>query len=327
MTRIAVIGAGLSGLVFASTLANRAQVCLFEKSRGFGGRMATRRRDGCQFDHGAQFFTARSESFRAFLEPWLAAGVVGRWDARFVEFEDGQISSRRTWDADYPHYVGVPGMNALGRALGELLDVATDTRVAAIRGEPGAWLLSDDAERELGRFDWVVSAIPAAQADVLLPSRFEHRAEVARRDMPGCYSLMLDFTRPLSLDWDAALVKHPVISWISVDSSKPGRPEGYRLLVHASNRWAEDNMELADEAVIAALVEATATTTGQDVSAAGRIELQRWRYANPGPRDGESALIDASNRLAAIGDWCIRGRIEAAYQSGRDAAEKIASLL
>ena len=327
MTRIAVVGAGLSGLVFAQALAGHARVDVFEKSRGFGGRMATRRNDSYQFDHGAQFFTAKSESFQAFLEPWLAAGVVARWDARFVEFEDGCISSRHSWSDEYPHYVGVPGMNALGRALGETLGVRLETRVGTIDGEAGDWVLGDDQGRELGRFDWIVSAVPAAQARALLPPGFAYHAEVEQRDMPGCYSLMLAFERSLPLDWDAALVKHPVISWISVDSSKPGRPAGYRLLVHASNRWAEANMELADDAVVEALVEATSTTIGQDLGAAERIDLHRWRYANPGPRTGDYALIDEPNRLAAIGDWCIRGRIEAAFHSGREAADRIAALL
>jgi renalase len=82
MTCVAVFGAGLSGLVFADTLGDAAQIKLFDKSRGYGGRMATRRYAAFQFDHGAQFFTARSKSFESFLEPCLAAGVVARWDAR-----------------------------------------------------------------------------------------------------------------------------------------------------------------------------------------------------------------------------------------------------
>jgi predicted NAD/FAD-dependent oxidoreductase len=39
MKRIAVIGAGLSGLVFARSLGDSAAITLFEKSRGYGGRI------------------------------------------------------------------------------------------------------------------------------------------------------------------------------------------------------------------------------------------------------------------------------------------------
>ncbi len=325
--RIAVIGAGLSGLVFARSLGDRAQIRIFEKSRGFGGRMATRRYDDFQFDHGAQFFTAKSADFQDFLQPWIDAGVVARWDARFVEFDGGAISGRWNWDEAYPHFVAVPGMNALGRALAESLDVMPSTRVAGLARDADGWRLSDDAGECLGCYDWVVSAIPAVQAKALLPPEFEHLERVETTEMPGCYSLMLGFDTPLPLDWDAALVKDPLISWISVNRSKPGRTGGYTLLIHASNRWAEANMELADEAVIDALRDAAGRTVGEDLATANRVALHRWRYANPGPQKGAPSLVDAGNRLAAIGDWCIRGRIEAAYQSGQDAARRIAALL
>jgi predicted NAD/FAD-dependent oxidoreductase len=156
-----VIGAGLSALAFARALGDAAEIRLFEKSRGYGGRMATRRCDGFQFDHGARFFTARSETFRSFLRPYLEAGVVARWDARFVEFEGNRLTARGCWSAEHPHYVAVPGMNALARALGESLNVELCTRVDDICRADGDWLLRDDAGRDLGCFDWVVSSVTA----------------------------------------------------------------------------------------------------------------------------------------------------------------------
>jgi renalase len=327
MTRVAVIGAGLSALAFARALGDAAQIKLFEKSRGYGGRMATRRHDRFQFDHGAQFFTARSESFQSFLQPWLDAGVVARWDARFVEFEGDRPSARRRWLAEHPHYVAVPGMNALGRALGESLDVELSTRVGDICRADGDWQLRDDAGRDLGRFDWVVSSIPARQAAVLLPAEFAHLDVVDSCSMPGCYALMLGFTEPLALDWDAARVRESAISWISVDNSKPGRTADSSLLVQASNRWAEANMQQDDHAVIAQLVAETSRVIGQDVSRADHVGLHRWRYANPGQRQGAQSLIDAGHRLAAFGDWCIHGRVESAFLSGLDAAQQIRKLL
>ena len=42
--RVAVVGAGISGLICARTLLDHGlAVTVFEKSRGVGGRMATRR--------------------------------------------------------------------------------------------------------------------------------------------------------------------------------------------------------------------------------------------------------------------------------------------
>jgi len=327
MTRVAVIGAGLSALAFARALGDAAEIRVFEKSRGYGGRMATRRHGSFQFDHGAQFFTAKSESFQSILQPLLDTGVVARWDARFVEFEGDRVTARRRWSGEYPHYVAVPGMNALARALSESLDVELSTRVGDICSAGGDWQLRDDAGRDLGRFDWVVCSIPARQAAVLLPAEFAHLELVDSCSMPGCYSLMLGFTEPLALDWDAALVRESTISWISVDNSKPGRPAAGSLLVQASNRWAEANMELDDRAVIAQLVAETSRVIGEDVSRADHVGLHRWRYANPVQRQGAQSLVDAAHRLAACGDWCVHGRVESAFLSGLDAAQRIRNLL
>jgi renalase len=327
VTRIAVIGAGLSGLVFADLLGDVAQVKLFEKSHGYGGCMSTWRHDTFQFDHGAQFFTAKSKSFEPFLKPYLAAGVVARWDARFVEISGDELSSRRSWSGERPHYVGVPGMNALARTLGEKLNISLGTRIEQICGGPGAWELLDVEGRDLGRFDWIVSSVPARQLSALMPGEFRYLDDVEACSMPGCYSLMLGFTQPLPLEWDAALVKDSAISWISVDNSKPGRVGASSLLVQTSNQWAEANMELANDSVIARLIAETDRVIGQNVSEADHVELHRWRYANPGQREGAHSLIDAPQRLAATGDWCIRGRVESAFLSGLDAAQRIRKLI
>ncbi|MCD0178012.1 NAD(P)/FAD-dependent oxidoreductase, partial [Deinococcus sp. 14RED07] len=76
MTRadVLVVGAGLGGLAFAQD-ATRAglRVALLDKARGVSGRAATRRvtlPDGpeVRLDHGARFFTARSDRARTLAE-------------------------------------------------------------------------------------------------------------------------------------------------------------------------------------------------------------------------------------------------------------------
>ena len=72
--RVAVIGAGLSAVSFQRQLPPTVECQIFEKSRGFGGRMSTRRSDLWHFDHGAQYFTAKGESFRKLVDDWQSQG-------------------------------------------------------------------------------------------------------------------------------------------------------------------------------------------------------------------------------------------------------------
>ena len=315
MNRIAIIGAGIAGLALAGELKDRAEVVVFEKSHGFGGRMATRQADPYQFDHGAQFFTAKSEQFNRFLEPYIEQGQVVRWDADFVEIESDRIVSARCWADGPAHYVCTPRMNALAKQMASGIDVRLATRVACIEATAAGWRLYDQAGLSLGDYDWIVSAIPAAQAAALLPADFNASNEIGLKQMLGCYSLMLGFEQKLALDWQAAFVSGADISWISNDSSKPGRPDRYTLLVHSTNRWADTNIDLDDDSVTAYLQQELARVIGLDVSSAEHVALHRWRYANIGRQQGEDFFLDCDQRLGATGDWCIHGRIESAYLS------------
>ena len=68
-TDVLVIGAGMAGLIAAAELQRAGRrVVVLDKSRGVGGRLASRRFDGATFDHGAQFITTRNPRFAAVLE-------------------------------------------------------------------------------------------------------------------------------------------------------------------------------------------------------------------------------------------------------------------
>ena len=88
--RVAVVGAGLSGLVAATTLAAGGHdVVVLDKGRSPGGRLATRRIAGATLDHGAQFFTVRDDRFAALVQAWSDAGVVVEWCRGFGPEPDG----------------------------------------------------------------------------------------------------------------------------------------------------------------------------------------------------------------------------------------------
>ena len=88
---VLVVGGGIAGLTAARALrASDQSVLVLEKSRGFGGRAATRRWEEMPFDHGAQFFTARSAEFRTQVDDWLGRGVCFEWSRGFHRAtEDG----------------------------------------------------------------------------------------------------------------------------------------------------------------------------------------------------------------------------------------------
>ncbi|WP_374690365.1 FAD-dependent oxidoreductase [Accumulibacter sp.] len=118
---LALIGAGIAGLSCATLLQQAGlEVSLFDKARGVGGRMSSRRGDGWQCDHGAQYFTARQPEFRAEVARWQRAGVAGQWQPRLWLF-DGDAKAGR--EATVERFVGTPAMTASARHLARTLRV------------------------------------------------------------------------------------------------------------------------------------------------------------------------------------------------------------
>jgi predicted NAD/FAD-dependent oxidoreductase len=306
--------------VVARRLQAVADVTVFEKSRGAGGRMATRYAGVFEFDHGAQFFTARTEAFRAFLQPLIDEGSVANWQGRFAEFNRDSMTALRPWDGDYPHYVGAPRMNSIGKALSSDLNIALETAITAIARGSDGWTLSDDAGAQSGPFDWVVMTSPAPQTAAVAAAFPELVAYCGERQMLGCFALMLGFSKPFDLQWQAALVRNADISWISVNSSKPARGNPFTLVIHSTNAWADAHIEDDINVVLEHMLDETSLVTGKDVRSAANSQVQRWRYANIAKQAGPTHFLDERNRLAACGDWCLRGRIEAAFTSANDLA-------
>jgi renalase len=92
----AIIGAGMAGIACARTLVQAGhQVTVFEKSRGYGGRMATRSSPFGTFDHGAQYFTVRDARFAQAIAT-AAPGGARPWSANAVRVLDpaGRVAKR-----------------------------------------------------------------------------------------------------------------------------------------------------------------------------------------------------------------------------------------
>lgn len=326
MRRIAVIGAGLSGLTLATQLQDVAKVAVFEKSRGVGGRMSTRRAEPYFFDHGAQYFTARSKSVQRFLAPLIENKIVQRWDAKYAQFDGTRNVLSADWGTDEPRYVAVPGMNAMAKHLvAQGLHVELGTRVTGLVRQSSGWeLLFEDGSKH-GTFDWVLMSVPAPQAAELLPENFRYVAHVRQSEMIGCFALMIGLSKPVSADFDAAHVSNSILSWMALNSSKPGRSKFGSVLLHSSPEFAQKHEDSCRETVSSELLAAAEELIDLPQESVAHTALHFWKYANNASRDPQPVLIDYDLGLAACGDWCEGGRVEGAFVSAFKLSEVLRS--
>jgi predicted NAD/FAD-dependent oxidoreductase len=309
--RIAIVGAGLSGLACAQALARAdAKVTVFEKSRGLGGRLATRRVEEAAFDHGAQFVTARGAAFARYLEFAARSGHAATWAPTI---EPAARATAEGWR------VGVAGMSALVQPLARGLAIERASRIVDLRRVEREWRLETAAGLDTRRFDAVVLAIPPAQASELLDEHASFNEALAGVELAPCWSALVTFPQATGLAADVLLGEPgAAVAWAARENSKPGRaaaPEAWVL--HAGPDWSRTALDADSQSVATRLLHDFGRLAGTALPAPSLLLAHRWRHARVERALGATHLLDRTLALGLCGDWCLAARAEAAFDSGQ----------
>jgi photolyase PhrII len=318
--QVGVVGAGLAGLTAARILEDQGhEVVVLEKSRGPGGRMSTRRTGDLEFDHGAQYFTARDPRFLRHVFAWLERGLAAEWSARIASISGQQLLQASN---DCPRYVGVPGMSAICSDIaGGLRSVNYRWTLESANHRDGRWQLTS-AEGKTLETDALVMTAPPPQARALI-GRPELDLALEAVEMRPCWSVMAELDKPLLADWDAAFIDAGPLGWVAGQASRPERPGAHAWVLHARHDWSAQNLDASKEDIAARLMEAAANLPGSnDFDVLGTL-AHRWRFALAEQPLADSCLWWEPLGLALAGDWCHGSRIESAFLSGCAAAGRI----
>jgi len=337
--RVAIVGAGMSGMSCAHLLSEQGpkgmfNVTFFEKSRGAGGRMSTRRvpdtktsrgMETLSFDHGAQYFTVRASEFEERVKTW--DGTTAKvWDAKIVSIENGKTEAK---EGGPKRYVGVQGMNSVGKKFAEGLDIKLNTRVTKISHTTNQkqWSLLTESGETFEPFDWVILYAPAPQtADLLTDVDAEMEKKARGVVFHPCYAGMYSFEKPLGLEYDGAFInKDSTLSWVAKNSSKPDRPDVETWVLHGNPDFSRKHLEEAPEQVEPLLLEAFAKATGAKLPEAEGIIYRaafKWRFSQPEPLS-DPFLLNTQSGIGACGDWCGGSKVEGAFMSGHNLGRAI----
>lgn len=313
--KVVVVGAGLAGLTAARELMSRdVDVIVFDKGRGVGGRMATRRIDTpagtAVFDHGAQFFTARSDTFRSMVAEWERGNVVYEWCRGFGD-TDG-----------HPRYAARGGMAALTKHLARDLDVRTSTLVFSVsHGDTDRWIVTlDDGSTHPA--DGVILTCPIPQSYSLVANTsIELPNDLLMTDYERTLGVLAVLDRPSAVP-DPGGLQNPdgVFSWVG-DNQRKGVSPIPALTLHADPTWSLEHWDAPHDDAHAALLAAARVYFGD--AEVTESQLKRWRFATPMKVWPDAHWRDESGTLVLAGDAFAGPKVEGAVTSGLSAAHAL----
>ncbi len=294
---VAVVGAGVSGLVCAQRLQNvGCEVQVLDKSGDIGGRLATRLGPEGFWNHGAQGLAVSQPEFAV-----LAGDLVAAESAAFV----GPESS----------LAGQPYMRELLRPLADEVECRFDCAVGSVARVAGGWRLLDQQGGLHGDFAALVLAMPAPQALGLLSTMRESASvtdlapELARLvdslavvEYASCWSLLVQGPRLHSVL--SELVELPVSGSDVIAGIYPQADTDY-WVVHATAQWSarhlEEDRASAAQALLMELKSLCSAAAGFRVE---QVEAHRWRYSTVSTPAALPALWSSELGLGLCGDWC-----------------------
>ena len=318
VAQVAVIGAGLAGISAAITLsASDLPATLFSADLPVGGRLG----GAGHVDLGAQYFTARHPAFRLASREWQERGWVAEWSPDLYLYDD-EHGLRPSAD-DVQRLVALPRMNALAGHLVHGLRLQHARIVSLRRTTDDQWFLNSGEGAEYGPFSAVIIAtLPDAATDLLSVAP-QLQQDVARVRMRPCWTVDLQFAQPLNTPVEACFVRSGPLDWLCRDSSKPQRAAGERWVLQSTASWAEQHADASQEQVISELAMAMARVTGLNLPEPIATTAFFWSQARPAEQLKWGALAAPRLSLYVCGDWCLGGRVENAWLSGRQAAQAL----
>lgn len=352
MQQVAIIGAGVAGLAAAQALAQQGVAAtVYEKSRGVGGRAATRRVDDCVFDHGAQYVKGPTPELHRLITGSIGpdgttAADIGRpvwvFDAagRIAEGDPAQ-------NAD-PKWSWRSGVTALAKTLAAGCDLRLNqpvARLAAGSSTPRYRLLAAD-DRLLGAADAVLFTPPAPQTAALIAAsdldpalKTQLLAELERATYRRCISVTAAYLRRPDPPWYALVNsdRQHVIAWLACEHAKAGHaPDNLGLLTaQMAPAWSSAHWDAVAKGTcrtpgaVPALREVhtlVQNLVGIDLGDPLWADVQRWRYALPDGSADFDTLNGTGSGLFFAGDYVTGlGRVHLAIESGWRVATAIAA--
>ncbi|MDO9181047.1 MAG: FAD-dependent oxidoreductase [Bacteriovorax sp.] len=280
-----IIGAGLSGLATAKSITEfgLGSALVLEKSKGVGGRMATRRTLATRFDHGAQFYRLKND-INEFHQLWNKNELSHQW---FVS----PIGN---------HWCAREGMTTLAKVLAQRQEVQLEKQIESIHFENNTWTIISDKNEKWECHNLILTA-PLPQSILLLE---KNGIEISAELKNITYSKAL--IALVTLKDTLAFSPHGYVEYIEgdffsiTDQVAKGVSTIPALTITMSAEFSEKEFENINEAEVLAKIIKKFLVKYPTAEIIGS-ELKKWRYCKPSSTYS-NPFAQVSPKLFLIGD-------------------------
>ena len=316
MKKIVVIGSGVAGLAAAKQFnSQNFDITVLDKGKYPGGRISTRKNKEFIFNHGAQFFTAKSIEFNKICQLGVNDKVLINWNT---------FSKKKK-------YIGNPDMREFSFWFSKNLKIYQETLVERIEYNENFSIFTNNKKFNA---DGLIITAPSSQTAVLIKNLDSQIYKLIENvTYFPCWCVMLSIKNMNLKHFE--IDENSIFSWIISENNKIKNSLNYNCItIHTSEKFSLDHIEKNKEFVLDKIIREFTKIYKVKNNDITYKNIHRWRYAkvkNYFPL--EHSKISKIMPLGIAGDWCppmLNGdyyangqRVEDAFLSGIECSKNL----
>jgi renalase len=276
-----IIGAGISGMTLAQRLRSKGlSVLILEKSKGVGGRMATRRWNDQLFDHGAQHIRMNPKT-QSLLDQWSHENLLSPWQEN--------------------SFICPLGISKLAKSMAAHLEIQLEKKVIHVQKIDTNYKLSSEDGSHFITKNLVLSSPLPQSLQLLSHSNINYDKKLESIQYAKALVFLvshksaLNFQLPDYQEWNSG----PLFS-ITNQNKKFDKP-GFAFTFTMSPDWSDTHFELNDE-LLNTHFKQTLDLLKFQIPQSSELQIKKWRYSHPTSTWTDKFYTVENEKIELIGD-------------------------
>ena len=322
MKDFCVIGSGIAGSTIANLLAKKFSVEIFDKARGPGGRSSNRRYDNdLSFDHGLQYISPKSSSFKKFILDLKKRKILKEWESNHIDFnfEKKENSIK---------YIGSKGNNDTCKYLIKNIKSNFLSEVTNIEFCSNYWTITLNNNDKVF-FKNIILTCPFPQLKKLSAKYLNKKILNTNITMQPNITIMAAYKNYKQIPVSTIKFNDEVIAWASQENTK-NRFKSSQVLwtIQCTEKFSKKTINLYKknkkkyEKLILKKFE---KLTGYQTTKVVFQNIHGWKYAYKQVKtsDNSKSVWISKYQLGVCGDWLSGDKAEHAWFSARNLFLKV----
>ena len=319
MKDFCIVGSGVAGSTIANLLAKKYTVEIFDKARGPGGRSSNRRyKDNLSFDHGLQYISPKSNSFKKFILSLMRKKVLKEWTGPHLDFTFEKIKNSIK-------YIGSKGNNDICKYLIRNIKSNYLANVTNIKFNSNYWTITLNNGDQVF-FKYLILTCPYPQLKILA-SKYIKIIKKIKVNMTPNITVMVAYKSHKKLPINSIKFNDDIIAWAAQENTKD-RFKSNQIL------WTIQCTEIYSKKIInffkkdnnkyqSKILKRFEDLLGFQAKNIVFKNIHGWRYSYSRSRTQLKSHWNNQSRIGICADWLLGPKAEDSWLSAVDLFKNI----